>query len=253
MIRVVDSDGDEQKVSLPDLLQMLVADRVASFPALRPHHRHAWHAFLVQLAVIALQRTGRNEVAQGAEEWKGCVRALTAEWPDDEPWSLVAPIEQPAFMQPPVWQGNLEAFSRSVTTPDTLDMLVATKNHDIKSHVLYAAQPDDWLFALVTLQTMQGFSGRKNFGIARMNGGFSNRPGIALEPYGGMGMRFVYEVDMLLTHWENFSQPNDEMYPDGERGEALLWLKQWDGKESLETQDAAPVVHRGVSPSTTGK
>ena len=36
-------------------------DQVEAFPALRPHQRHAWHAFLVQLGVIAMHKAGLTE------------------------------------------------------------------------------------------------------------------------------------------------------------------------------------------------
>ena len=234
LIRVVDNDGHEQRVTLPGVLRMLGADQVVAFPALRPHQRHAWHAFLVQLAVIALQRAKRTELPGSEEEWRRSVRALTAElWPGDEPWSLVAPIGQPAFLQPPVWRGNMDAYSHTVMTPDTLDMLVTAKNHDLKASVIYAAQPDDWLFALLTLQTMEGYSGRKNFGIARMNGGLANRPGVAFEPDGGAGKCFVSEVRTMLEHWDYFLEHYTQWHPHGELGQALLWLEEWDGEKAL--------------------
>ena len=53
--------GDERspvQYSLPALFVAMEQDQVCDFPALRPHQRHPWHAFLVQLAAIALHRTG---------------------------------------------------------------------------------------------------------------------------------------------------------------------------------------------------
>ena len=48
------AQGDLHHSSLPALLAALAADTVRDFPALRPHQRHPWHAFLSQLAAIAL-------------------------------------------------------------------------------------------------------------------------------------------------------------------------------------------------------
>ena len=55
------SDGVRKEVSLPEVFAALVSDKVVSFPALRPHQRHAWHAFLVQLGAMAMHpvRSGR--------------------------------------------------------------------------------------------------------------------------------------------------------------------------------------------------
>ncbi|HRD98752.1 MAG TPA: hypothetical protein PLA97_20420, partial [Rubrivivax sp.] len=47
------ADGELHRGSLPGLLAAMVADTVRDFPALRPHQRHPWHAFLAQLAAIA--------------------------------------------------------------------------------------------------------------------------------------------------------------------------------------------------------
>ena len=64
-------------------------------------------------------------------------------------------------------------------------MLVTSKNHDLKSSVAAQAAVDDWIFALITLQTMEGFGGAGNYGISRMNSGFGNRPAFSLAPVGG--------------------------------------------------------------------
>ena len=57
--------------SLPAVLAALVRDEIDDFPALRPHQRHVWHAFLVQLAAIYLHRSGTTAVpdAAGATDW----------------------------------------------------------------------------------------------------------------------------------------------------------------------------------------
>ena len=79
-----------------------MADKVDTFPALRPHQRHAWHAFLVQLGDLALHRAGRSTPPDTAEEWQDLICGLTPEYCNDEPWQLVVEdITVPAFMQPP--------------------------------------------------------------------------------------------------------------------------------------------------------
>ena len=178
MMRIVKSEGSRGSASLPEVYASLVADLVEAFPALRPHQRHAWHAFLVQLGAMAMHRAGIGEPPDEPEVWLSIIRGLTADFPNDEPWQLmVDDITRPAFMQPPSRSIDRESdYKNTVLTPDELDMLVTSKNHDLKSAVAIESAVDDWLYALITLQTMEGFSGQGNYGISRMNGGMSSRP-----------------------------------------------------------------------------
>ena len=93
------------------------------------------------------------------------LRLLAPGFPGDEPWCLVVKDPpSPAFMQCPVTDG-LGSYKRSRTTPDDLDLLVTSKNHDLKSATGRESQAEDWLFALISLQTMAGFLGAGNYGI----------------------------------------------------------------------------------------
>ena len=56
LIRFSESRNFIVKASLPEVYAALMADDIDAFPALRSHRRHAWHAFLVQLGVIAMHR-----------------------------------------------------------------------------------------------------------------------------------------------------------------------------------------------------
>ena len=127
-------------MSLPDVYGVLAADAVASFPALRPHQRHAWHAFLAQLGVIATHRSGVAVAPRKAGEWLALLRELTAEFGDDEPWRLIVDDPaRPAFMQCPATTA-LGQYRRLVATPDDLDVLVTAKNHDVKQAVATGGQ-----------------------------------------------------------------------------------------------------------------
>lgn len=166
--------------SLPGLLAAMARGEVQAFPALRPHQRPAWHMFLVQLSVMALDAAGRRDLPTEAEDWRAALRALTPDFPKDEPWQLIGTDRgQPAFLQPPD-PGGLKWSS--VATPDALDMLITSRNHDVKREIAHEAAPQDWIFALVSLQTMEGFGGAGNYGIARMNGGSSSRVLLGLAP-----------------------------------------------------------------------
>ena len=177
--------------SLPGLLAAMARGEVASFPALRPHQRPAWHMFLVQLATLALSDAGAADLPEDEATWRAALRGLTADFPDDAPWHLVVEDRgKPAFLQPPD-PGGLKWHE--VATPDALDMLITSRNHDLKREIAHDAAPQDWIFALVSVQTMEGFGGAGNYGVARMNGGSSSRVMIALAPVtgGGQGHRPV--------------------------------------------------------------
>ena len=68
-------------------------------------------------------------------------RGLTPNYPDDEPWQLVVDdITKPAFMQPPASsKAKEQEYKAAVATPDELDMLVTSKNHDLKAAVAVQA------------------------------------------------------------------------------------------------------------------
>lgn len=218
-------------LTLPETLAALMRDEIAAFPSLRPHQRHAWHMFLVQLCAIALHRAGERTTPTEAEDWAELLLDLTEG--AEEPWSLVvADLSKPAFLQPPVPEGTLAPLKNTIPTPDALDVLITAKNFDLKSAVAANAQPDDWLFALVSLQTMEGFLGAGNYGVARMNGGFSARPFLGLAPLdGGMGAHLRRDIRAMLAGRDRLLQDYGELYD--EDGIALLWLAPWNGAASL--------------------
>ncbi|MFO1127086.1 MAG: type I-E CRISPR-associated protein Cse1/CasA [Rhodospirillales bacterium] len=238
LIRVRTGEGDRRVCSLPEVFSLLVRDAVAEFPALRPHQRHPWHAFLVQVAALALHRAGETEPPEEEQDWAALLRGLTPEWPEDEPWSLVAPPDRPAFMQAPIADGDLSVFKPDlIEAPDALDMLVTSKNHDLKSEVMVGAHPDDWLFALVSLQTMEGFMGQGNYGISRMNGGFASRPAVGVLPPGASGARFLRDLRVFLRARDKILETTDLR---GEGGIGLVWLQPWAGEQQIAFRDLDP-------------
>ena len=153
LIRYDHADGNRVRASLPEVYEALMTDSVEAFAALRPHQRHAWHAFLVQLGAMTIHRAGVDEPPTEDTDWAGLIRGLTPDYHDDEPWHLVVEdITRPAFMQSPARsQERGEDYKSPVYTPDEVDMLVTSKNHDLKSAVAERAGIDDWIFALLTL------------------------------------------------------------------------------------------------------
>ena len=240
LIRIRLMNGTSAAMSLPEVYEALAADGVEAFSALRPHQRHAWHAFLAQLGVIAVQRSDSATLPRNAGEWCVLFRNLTPKFSADEPWRLVVDDPaQPAFMQCPAPHG-LTQYRGRAAAPDDLDVLVTAKNHDVKQAVAINCATDDWVLALIDLQTMAGFLGAGNYGIARMNGGFSARACLGLAPAdGGLGAHLFNDMQRMLAERTSLLDRHPE-YFDPRDGLALLWLEPWDGTTSLDLRELDP-------------
>jgi CRISPR system Cascade subunit CasA len=226
LITVRRPTGRTTTASLPEILAGLASGNVAAFAALQPHQRQPWHAFLAQLAAIALARADDESLPEDPDTWRQRLLELTGG--DRAPWCMVVQdLSRPAFMQPPVPEGSLEEakFSKDVPTPDELDMLVTSRNHDVKKARMSRPEVEHWLYALVSLQTMEGFLGRGNYGIIRMNGGFGNRPMVGMIPALDWPSRFRRDIGILVSARERLV----DAYGYSPTGPALLWLPPWDG------------------------
>ena len=228
------------RASLPALLAAMARGEVRGFPALRPHQRPAWHMFLVQLSALALWTAGRDGPPPDEETWAEALRGLTPDHPDDSPWRLaVADRSKPAFLQAPVPDGLKWS---EVATPDALDMLIAARNHDLKQAVARQATAEDWVYALVSLQTCEGYGGKGNNGIARMNGGSSSRPLLGLVPAHGADMSidpsawWARDVKLLLA--ARGKRGHAELGTRG--GPALLWCLDWPEDRQLDIRTLDP-------------
>ena len=232
----IETDCGSRILSLPHLLALLGGDAVRDFPALRAHQAPTWHAFLVQLAALVTLEQGAVPADEAG--WHTALKALTRDWPDDEPWRLVTPPNRPAFLQPAAPDG-LAAFTGLVETPDALDVLVTSKNHDLKAERMHPASPEHWLFALLALQTLEGVMGAGKYGILRMNGGYGSRPFMGIVPPGGPGARWRRDVGALIA--------DDGRALFGGSGQlrgdlALLWLRPWDGGRALDVDELHPLA-----------
>ena len=239
LIRTRLAGGITAAISLPEVYDAASSDGIVAFSALRPHQRHAWHAFLAQLGAIAVERAGEATPPESADDWRALLRGLTPEYSRDEPWRLIVDdLGAPAFMQCPAPTG-LDEYRRRVTTPDEIDLLVSAKNHDVKRGIAISGEPEDWILGLISLQTMAGFLGAGNYGIARMNGGFSARPCLGLAPAdGGPGAHLFHDMRRMLEARRSLL----DTFPDYFRSQqvALVWLEPWDGAASLDLRDLDP-------------
>lgn len=236
--------SDGKKVSLPELFAALSREEVQGFRALRPHQRPAWHMFLVQLGALALWTVGHDYLPEDAADWSASLRKLTKDHANDAPWRLlVEDPEQPAFLQPPVPE-DLKWSSEETwyKTPDELDLLITSKNHDLKQAVARQATEEDWIFALVSLQTSGGYDGSKNYGIARMNGGSSSRPMVGLSPirngYCSIDPSVWWKRDVRILLTKRAASKQNGIGTIG--GPALLWCINWPEGQQLDLRKLDP-------------
>ena len=246
IIRVEHRSSARERLTLPQTLAALARDQVETWPALRPHQAPAWHAFLVQIAAMGLETLGRTQAPSDEAGWSETLRALTQEWPNDEPWCLVTPPGSPALLQAPAPERDPKEyekqFKQEVLTPDALDMLVTTKNHELKAERMRDAAPDDWLFALVSLQTQGGYSGPRLYGIARMNKGLGNRSYVSLRPSGASaGAAFTRDLDAVVGGRKALRNAGEARGVGTEEAIALLWTVGWREGESMPLSRLHPL------------
>jgi len=233
----IQGDGTRKHVTLPEVLARLSRGEPTELTALQAYQQHAWHAFTVQLAAIAIARAELEEPVRDAGAWrKLLVDAAEHDGGGEEAFCLVVgDLSKPAFLQPPVPEGTLAALKTEHTKPSAeLDVLITSKNHDLKVDRLATPTPEHWMLSLVMLQTMQGFLGAGNYGIARMNGGFSSRPCVAFAPAQAAAPRFLRDLAALLRDRPKLL----ERY--SATGPGLLWCLPWDGTTSLPLRTLDP-------------
>ena len=226
--------SDGTRASLPYLFAAMSKGEVKGFPALRPHQRPAWHMFLVQLGALATRTAQYDKLPDDAAAWASALRGLTPNHLNDEPWQLVVEDRsKPAFLQPPD-PGNLKWSP--VPTPDALDLLITSRNHDVKKAVARRATAEDWVFALVSLQTCEGYGGAGNHGIARMNGGSSSRPMLGLAPSQTGDLSVDPSAWWRRDAHQLFSsrKPGENLPIGVIGGPGLLWCLEWPEADQLD-------------------
>ena len=244
VVRVQDGDGLVHGLSLPQLLARLSAAEVLDFPLLRPHQQPAWHAFLVQLAYLALEQAELAKPPTDAVSWLSLLRGLTPAHPADEPWHLVVDDWQvPAFLQSPCQPGAQADYRGVLQSAQEIDLLITSKNHDEKVGKMPrvgASNADVVVFALVSLQGFAGFLGVGNYNTMRMNGGFASRAQFRLVFQRGAGPEFLRDLSVLLAQADRLRERAMEFEIGSALQHRLLWLAPW-GAEALSLAAVHPL------------
>ena len=244
-IDAAESGGGVVRLTLPQVLARLSAEEDLVFTHLRPHQRPAWHAFMVQLAWLALENDDEPVVLPiDADVWVAKLRALTPAFADDAPWCLLnTDWQQPAFLQAPCSKGREVDFNKAAGSAQDIDLLVTSRHHDEKSGKAPISDEtlDSLVYALVTLQGWASFMGAGNYNTMRMNGGFSSRPQFRLAFGRGTGAEFVRDFRALLAAEDGWRQAAKDLgIGTGSAPHALLWLPLWDAG-SLSLADVHPL------------
>ena len=248
LIRTKTIAGGMTRETLPGLMALLMKDQVESLPALRAHQRHALHSMLVQIATAALEDQPPGRIPETEEEWRRLLEILqpVRDGPQTwhQAWHLIGQdLRSCAFMQPPMGQrGKATDFTKTLQTPGALDILVYSKNHEIKRNQVQQPELDDWIMALITVQTMDNASGAGRKGISRSMDGTASRTAFSIMPlYGGFGAEVRRDVGALRIALPGIR----ERYPryPHQGGITLTWAHPWDGAadECLRMEDLHPL------------
>ena len=230
LLTVKDAAGRNQAHSLPGLLAALGRGEVDSLVRAHRHQIDPIHIFLCYLAAVTLARIGKLDLAHDEAFWAERLRVLT-EGADDAWCVVVDDPQRPAFMQPPVASAEQAGkLDPKAETPDEFDVLQAAKNHDVKAARMSGAAVEDWVYALISGQTMSSFLGAGNYGVARMNGGSGSRPCVGVVTSLNASERWQLDTQRLLESRDGLLAPD---WPYKKDGVSLLWCVPWDGTSSI--------------------
>lgn len=253
VFRVLTRTREAHKVTLPELLAAYSADSVAELVSLRPHQEAMFHSFMVSLAFMAMELAGEAKegarLSTDATRWRELLSGLTSEFPGDEPWQLlVDDVTKPAFMQCPCEAVEAAQYTGLSSSPQELDVLVASKSHDIKPGKLGgfgAEHLELWVYALVSLHGDAAYMGAGNYGSMRKNGGYATRPHFRLAFERGFGSEFSRDLGMLF---ENRDALTEEAAKAGvgtgplSAMSRLLWLGSWSAASpAVQLKDVHPL------------
>jgi CRISPR system Cascade subunit CasA len=237
VVPICSPTGEWLQVSLSSLFARWSQGLADEVQDMRAHQAPAVESALALFAAHALEVAGRAFGPHTEDEWAKMLQDLAVQQGAPQFWDLAGTdVGTAAFMQPALLVPALA--KKLVASPAELDVLVASKNHDIKQDELLQPAPWHWVCALITGQTCAGYGGKSLYGVMRMNSGTGVRTFLAGynddTPFG----RWSEDVTRLLRLWKRLHEDNSFGFrPDGVR---LVAAVPWDGSSPLSLSDLHP-------------
>ncbi|WP_018234386.1 type I-E CRISPR-associated protein Cse1/CasA [Thioalkalivibrio thiocyanodenitrificans] len=239
-------DDEPRSASLPEVLALLSEGRIDGYTGLRAHQSDSWHVFLVQLAAAILARHPTDTLPVDVSYWRDGLLELAEG--QASAWHLLEEdVTKPAFLQHPwsSWkdeaeaygvkfddQGRVKSIKIKAHTPDQLDVVLTSRNHDVKACRVSDADVEAWLFALLMHQTTNGYLG-KGYGVVRMYTGTGNRPIVSWTSDRHPARRFQEEAMLVRDMRKDLLM----RYGYRDDGHVLTWVKPW-GRSEHQYEDA---------------
>lgn len=235
-IRNVFTDAPvEIKLSLPELFCKLNADECFDMPYLQAHHADAIYSFFVNLAALCVAHSADGKtVPATAEEWRQAMLIVSKN--DESMWELVqSDMSKPGFFQPPTSLTGGTEFS----SPDGIDVLITTKSFDIKQGYLDNKNLEYWVYALISCQTLSGYSGSGCQGIVRIQSGYASRFTMSFVEAPFFNTRFKADLQMCISERESIAETYS-LNLDTASNVSLLWSVPRDAYTFLELSKCDP-------------
>lgn len=208
----------ELKLSLPELFCRLNADECFDMPYLQAHHADAIYSFLVNLAALCVAYSADGKTIPSTEvEWRQAMLLVAKN--DESMWELVqSDMSKPGFFQPPTTLTGGTEF----TSPDGIDVVITTKGFDVKQNYLDNKNLEYWVYALISCQTLSGYSGRGCQGVAKIQSGYASRFTMSFVEAPFFNTRFKADLQLCISERESISEKYS-LSLDTDSNVGLLW------------------------------
>lgn len=209
----VETSGEWESVSLPEVFAHLEQDDIDSFPGLAQHQYEPWHQFLVQLGAIAMTESGSN--------W---TERLLNQAPMHA-WALEhSDLDKPAFLQPSQDGGEYKPAGDDLPGGSPLaayDLCMTKKGHGRKRAQQGELTPEEEVYILLGIQTAGRYGGRGHASPYRTNG---SRPFFSLTDSLRPGPWVMREI----TRMNDLADQIAETYDYASDVHPLLWIVPWE-------------------------
>ncbi len=223
---------DEIEETLAGVLTVLGAGLDVRLPYAQTYQEHSIYATLIYTAIQGLFRAGEVNPALSTKEWTDILLDLAPL----RSYDLVQPdLSQPAYMQSPTDESILVP-EKCMFTPDEIDTIPSGANHSLKKRRIADGRAEHYIFALMSLQAASNpIAGYRGSPRVTKKG----RICVSIVPSMSLGVRFVRDVGLGLDPELRRKLVRDYHYRNN-GGIGYVWLKPWDGKDSLSADQLDP-------------